>query len=71
MKTYYRIVEEVNGLGDVSYVVLRSNGFIERYIFCGWWLIDRYGTIEEAKERIQSNIRLDLIETVVKSKVVK
>ena len=71
MKTYYRIVEEVNGLGDVSYAALRSHGFVSRYIFGSWWLMERYDTIEEARERIQSNIRLDLIEMVVKSKVVK
>lgn len=71
MKTYYRIVEEVNGLGDVSYSLVRSHGWVGRYITRIWFKCGEYKTVEQAKKMLTHNIECDLREKIVKSKVIK
>lgn len=71
MKTYYRIVEETNGLGEVSYSLVRSYGWVCRYIMGSWWKCGDYETVEQAKKMLKHNIECDLREKIVKSKVIK
>lgn len=71
MKTYYRIVEETNGLGEVSYSLIRSYGWFGRYIMCSWYKSGDYETLEQAEKMLSHNIECDLREKIVKSKVIK
>lgn len=71
MKTYYRITENVNGLGDVTYNLERSYGLIGRYVMGTWHKDDGYETLERAREMMHHNIQCDLREKIVKSKVMK
>lgn len=71
MKTYYRIVEEVNGLGEVSYSLMRSYGWFGRYVMGSWYKSGEYETIEQASKALKNCIENDLREKIVKSKVIK
>lgn len=71
MKTHYRITENINGLGDVTYNLERSYGFIGRYVMGNWYKDDGYETIEKAVKMLKHNIECDLRDKIVKSKVIK
>lgn len=71
MKTYYRIIEETNGLNEVSYSLIRSHGWFGRYVIGSWFKFGNYETVEQAAKMLKHNIECDLRDKIVKIKVIK
>lgn len=71
MRTYYRIVERSNGLGDASYSLFSSYGWFGSYVIGSWCKSGDHETIDKVTKALNHNTERDLREKTVKSKVIK